>query len=278
MINYVIAAWSGLRRGKVRPTRTYEAYLKDRTFYLRFHLDRVLKIKKHISHITIVAPFNFEAEPKEFSDYLEALPEEIDGVGITVLRRENVGVSYGSYSYAFEKMGTAWKYYIFQEDDFIPVPEGFDDILVKALRAKNRETGKKKNRMCGCVCAFLRRDRSYKKTYIVNYRRTPVIGHNLSIAKSSVLSKVAAVNGGTLPYMFDVYSGLSADKFSMGFYNAGYRIEDTTREWDGAFAKGNGEIRLFFHLRKNPRNPLIVAPIELWYDENKALRQRWEVQ
>ena len=158
-VNYVIAAWSGPRRGKARPTRTYEKYFTDMTFYLRFHINRVLKIKKHISHITIVAPFNYGEEPKEFSAYLDSMPEEIDGVGVTVLRRENVGISFGSFSYAFEQLGPEWDYYIFNEDDHIPVHKSFDEELVNAL-LKSKS---------GCVCAWKRGDKQYSEK--------PVIGH-----------------------------------------------------------------------------------------------------
>ena len=273
-VNYVIAAWSGPRRGKPRPTRKYKQYFGDRSSYLKFHITKVLELRKHISHITIVAPFNYESEPKEFTAYLDSFPEDFEGIKTTVLRRDNMGLSFGSFSYAFEKLGEDWEYYIFNEDDHIPVAQDFDAKLIKKLKDAGPQ--------CGAVCAFLRKDRKKSKAdegrYENDYSKNPVIGHPLSVSKASVLSKVASVNGGKLPYKFDVYSGLTADEFSYGFPKAGYRLEDMTDKFCGAFAKGNGAIKWFngqvglTGARDKDKEPIVV-PIELWEMQNRALLQ-----
>ena len=254
-INYVIAAWSGPRRGKPRPTRQYEKYFKDRTYYLRFHLDWATKLKKYISHITIVAPFNFEEEPKAFGRYLEEVSEGVGGIEVTVIRRTNIGVSFGSFSHAFRELGTDWEYYIFNEDDHIPVCQDFDAVLLGGLKKSKS----------GSVCAWLRTDDKYAEN--------PVIGHPLSIAKSTTLARVAKVNEGKLPYKLDPYSGLSADEFSYGFYKAGYKITDMTETHCGSFAKGNGRIWWFGGVQKSPTKipgkEALVVPIEVWENSNK---------
>jgi len=261
-VNYVIAAWSGLRRGKPRPTRNYKKYFEDRTYFLRFHLDFALKKQKNISHVTIVAPFNSEEEPKEFARYLADMPAEINGIEVTVLRRENVGVSFGSFSFAFEKLGAEWDYYIFNEDDHIPIAKDFDEKLITALEDAGPQ--------CGCMCTWLRRDKHYKKN--------PVIGHLFSVAKSSVLSNVAKVNEGKLPYKLDVYSGLSADEFSHGFTKARYKISDMTDKYCAAYVKGDGRIWWVGGDRpseyKVKGKEALIVPIEMWENHNREQREK----
>ena len=146
------------------------------------------------------------------------------------------------------------EYYIFNEDDHIPVAPRFDSHLRKALR--------KKGSKYGSVCAWRRTDANK------SYAAKPIIGHPLSIAKSSTLTKVASANNGKLPYLKDIYSGMSADEFSKGFYKAGYRIGDMLPRFCGAFASGDGRIQWFGAGEGKP----LVAPIELWEPKNKKMR------
>lgn len=116
MINYVIAAWGGTRRER----------FAQRVPYLKQHVDQ-LKAIGWPSHVTIVAPIG-DGAPMAYYDALS----EAEGLGAVVLRRENQGLSYGSWNYAWkEYRGSGFDWWIFIEDDYVPMVHNFEFEMVR---------------------------------------------------------------------------------------------------------------------------------------------------
>jgi hypothetical protein len=141
-INYVIATWSGYRRSG------NDQFHEDASFYLRNHLDSLLILDHHLGQITIVVPENPE-EPKEFTEYLKTIPSRSKDTPIKILRRKNVGQSYGSYSDTFIKYGDSFDYYIFMEDDYVFSKPNFDQIMVQMFESAEE---------CGYLSSYVKLD------------------------------------------------------------------------------------------------------------------------
>ena len=141
-INCVIAGWSGLRRDGFGP------YIEDRAYYLKAQLKSLEKLAHNLDQITIVVPNNPD-EPKEFTELLEEIPRRMGTALVYVLRRENLGQSYGSYSHVYEKYRDRFDYYIFVEDDYIFVQDNFDTELMVSCASMNN---------CGFLCSLVLQD------------------------------------------------------------------------------------------------------------------------
>lgn len=135
-VNYVIACWMGGRRAEDRRS------LKDRSFFLRQHL-QVLETRRHqIDLVTIVLA-------RGGDDNADALARAIKSAGDTpveVLERENTGYSYASWNHAFETYGDRFTHYILIEDDYAPWVDDFDSILIAHANRKNTYVCSKQSR------------------------------------------------------------------------------------------------------------------------------------
>jgi hypothetical protein len=143
-INLVIAAYSGLRRDQFQP------YVEDRTYYLQIQLQALQNLKHNLSQITIVAP-RHEEESLDYARFLETIPPKIGSTDVVVLRRENYGQSYGSYSFVYDKYRDAFDYYILIEDDYVFVKNHFDLELATWYKCIPN---------CGFLCSFVWEDQS----------------------------------------------------------------------------------------------------------------------
>jgi hypothetical protein len=122
-LNYVIAAWGGPRRSDDPRA------IADRTFFLRTHLARLERTSHQLAEITVVVPDNPE-EPSAFTAYVAALP-------YPVIRRPNVGYSYGSYIETFRRSHGRFDGYVFTEDDYVFVEDDFDRELAEIARRRS---------------------------------------------------------------------------------------------------------------------------------------------
>lgn len=141
-VNCVIACWSGPRRDQFDP------YAEDRTYYLRAQLKSLEKLEHRIDQITVVVPENAD-EPKSYTRFIDSLPDYIGNTKLVVIRKENYGQSYGSWSHVFGKYKDSFDYYIFIEDDYIFVEDNFDAELVVDHRAMPN---------CGFLCSLVMED------------------------------------------------------------------------------------------------------------------------
>lgn len=134
--NYVLCCWSGPRRG-IDPRRD-----KDPAIYLRSNIASLRRLAHDLSQITVVIPEN-PSEPKAFASYVEQIPAHIGSTKVVVVRRPNVGMSYGSFSDVYGMYRTTFDYYFFVEDDYVFAVDHFDRLHIEELE---------KYPKCGYVC------------------------------------------------------------------------------------------------------------------------------
>jgi len=127
-INYVIPCWGGRRN-----SGHDEDYAKDRGFYVKAQLQQLTKLKHNLRQITFVSPKN-PPEGKQLYETLKTFPASIRDTKIEViLDHPYPGWSYASFAYVYEKYRTEFEYYIFCEDDYVPVLDNFDEVLVRMM-------------------------------------------------------------------------------------------------------------------------------------------------
>jgi len=231
--NYVVAAWTGARRGDPE---------LDGSIYLHHHLKALEAYEHELSQITVVAPRN----PHETSRVAEML-ENLDGAriqhaSVTLLRRENTGLSYGSFSYAYERFRGAFEYYIFVEDDYVFVRNHFDRILIDMFAQRPG---------CGFLCQLVR-----------PYHGLPIAAISNGITRRDILAKVWE-RFGELPHV--AHSGHRYDDnqqvgFGRAFEDVGYALEDFSDVFRSPF----------FHWRKRTivefaaqNEAHLIAPIQM---------------
>ncbi len=131
--HYILATWGGPRRDD------WPAQVADPTYFVAVHLAQIARLKtSRIQKITVAAP-TFPLEPASYQLRLEALAlrHEIEtGISVEILRRKNIGISYGSFSDAWLANRGRFEATIFCEDDQLPGVDDFDSLLLEKLRNK----------------------------------------------------------------------------------------------------------------------------------------------
>lgn len=202
-VNYVIATWSGPRRSG------NDGFHEDAALYLRKHLETLSQLDHHLGQITIAVPENSE-EPEEFTNYLKTIPSTIRNTPVEILRRKNIGQSYGSYSDAFLKYSDSFEFYIFIEDDYVFSKTNFDQILVQMFKSASN---------CGYLSSYVKHD-------LPNYCNSrPHAAVSNGISSTEVLQSIVD-ECGLLPYggnstVKKVYDCTPQLNFSYAFLDVG---------------------------------------------------------
>jgi len=249
-INYVIAAWSGLRRGDRNPNFGKDCnrdenwvrdkkYDKDRRHYLKFHLEQLKKYKSHVTQITIVCPDN-PHEPKYFQEFLKRLPAQIRHIPVVVLRRPNYGFSFGSFSYAYDKYKN-FTYYIFTEDDYVFIRDYFDLELITRYESLPK---------CGFLCSYIA-DRQKGCTLLTDDHFLVSVG----LTSADVLAKIWQKHK-SIPHA--KHGGASQIAFLRAFLDEGYLLYDYASDFRIPFQWPSGR----FNIYGNRKAPILSAPTQ----------------
>jgi hypothetical protein len=138
-INYVIASWSGPRRGGTTPNSVN---------YVKHHIEVLSTLKHNLTQITVGYPHNPNESP-EYSEFINTLETNTScNTPIKVFRVSNGGASYGQWSKVADYYKDAFDYYIFVEDDYFPAIDCFDSDLVTIFKWSQ------KYRNCGYLSAL----------------------------------------------------------------------------------------------------------------------------
>lgn len=121
-IEYVVASYMGDRIDKMPE---YEA---DRAYFLRCQLASLEALDHSVKGITIV--HNESGHPDE--RFLDTIPMRIRDARVRVIRRPNVGFSYGAYVEAIGKTPQA-THFILMEDDYVFQESGFDAWMLERM-------------------------------------------------------------------------------------------------------------------------------------------------
>ena len=243
---YVIAAYSGNRRDNYLP------YLNDRTHYLKLHFKKLSQLQHRLNKILIVAPWD-ENPKNEFERYLASeYPKTVGTANVSVLRRNNIGMSYGSYSDSFKSETEAarkWDWWILMEDDNIPVLDHFDSILKNCFRRKPN---------CGALWGHISQAERHPSNPWPDY--FPVAGcHSCGITTGPIMDEVWKERG-LLPHFTpgERYEGADQVEFTRAFMVGGRNIEGLNHEYQVGMMYFHGSVVF----RNDPGLPLIFAPLQ----------------
>jgi hypothetical protein len=204
--NYMIGTWSGKRLRDI-----FDQY--GDVNYLKHHINQLNNISHGLTQVTIGYPSNPD-ESASYTEYITNLTQLNDGTPIVVMPMENDGLSYGQWSRIFEKYQNDFDYFIFNEDDYSPVTDNFDQIMLTKFNELED---------CGFLCGLKFEGDRYK----VPQGSEPLPCHAGSVfgITSTKILKEIWQKYGALPHESGIKNGQM--KFSDAFLECGY-IEDIT--------------------------------------------------
>lgn len=138
--NLIIACWSGPRRNERDELLNIVPYPTTRIGHLQKQVATLSRFSHNLAQITLVVP-PYSEEPDNFTRYLDRLPKRLGSAVLEVYRSpSNLGWSYGSWHHAVQKY-QGFDHYLFLEDDYAFVRDGFDSIMVDLWNQRqNAET------------------------------------------------------------------------------------------------------------------------------------------
>lgn len=231
-IHYVIGAYFGARH------HADPRYESDPTVLVAAHLASLGHLLHSLRRVTVVV----SGETTRAVDaYLSALPPSIGGADLAILRRPNVGMSYGAFSDGFVQTCGEFTHYIFTEDDYLFTQPSFDSELVGEL---NRRDG------CGMLCGA---------AYRTLHDTMPHAAVFIAIARTEALAAAALRYGGVLPHDRQSarpeagFYGQKAMSFSI--QEVGYGLEDWLDRWSTAYWDSAERIARWFGRREGEPDP-----------------------
>lgn len=156
---------------------------------------------------------------------------------IRVVTRENIGVSFGSFSYAFDMFKTEYDYFLFCEDDIIFIQDDYYKKCIEQFETDRDNLG-------FIALAPISEDNTHS-------------GGGFGCSKTDVLNKVCEHNQGVLPYNnindSTIHLHESAEvRFTNIFLELGYKIKnlDLVSPYCSNWEKNKGHI-YYRNLRNN---------------------------
>lgn len=218
---YVIAGWCGPRRCPDARANS------DQLFYLRVHLTALSNMRfKHDVLVVMPGVVNHD---------LNAFLNEFPRLRVSLMTRENRGLSYGSWSDAV-RVYPNYDFYALVEDDYIPTVDPFR-CLVPIMEREG----------IGLLCSYANDSHGAWHAAVTNC----VVSRNAIEAASQEFGALQYGPG-------DVgYSTDAQVQFSQGFVRAGVVLRDYTPWYQAPFY--DGKITVF----GNREHPWIWIPIQM---------------
>ena len=214
---YVVNFYFGNRR------RTIDEYHKDPLCFLKKQIELLNDISHNLTKI--IFTINVEIDHyKILSWALKIIPKKIKNAEVDVLIRENLGLSYGAFSDAFETYREFYDYFIFNEDDYFPIEENWDEYLIRKYNSLPNS---------GYLSAMTRESDVWNK----NRRHA---GHCFGISSTKNLNIVFEKYGG-LPHSRETNNYSAQEEvqiqFTQCFEEVGLRNYDIREEYRVSFAR-----------------------------------------
>lgn len=235
---YVVASWGGARRKPQHPRLHADGGL-----YVRENVIRALSLGRGLDRIVIAAPEG-HGFYRGYEESLTQLPEigAHMGKSVEVLRRPNIGLSYGSLNDVYGKYMTSFDYYIFTEDDYWPATFDFDEILVRMIEERPK---------CGFLCGLLWEVKDYAQGCAAIF---------VGIFRSKALEAVWNSRGCLARFQGNDYGEAEHAGqigISTSLVQAGYAIEDWTKHYSSPFHKETGVV-----VYGDPKAPALFIPAQ----------------
>ena len=232
---YVIASWTGTRRGR---DPKYEA---DPLTYVREHLGRLNLLQHSIDKIVVYFPL-MQNEPAHITRGIDEMMAHADPL-VDIRRRENRGQSYGSYHDAYEEYRKdGYKWWFFVEDDYVATQDHFDQIFLDIFLSEPE-------------CSISTPLNFGAEFPGFGYVEHP--GAGIGFTSSDIMDRIWARNGGFNHEASDVDYNI-ADQLLWGIvFGEQGKILDTRGKYCFAFRAAAGT-----RIYHDPRLPLIFAPLQ----------------
>ena len=121
---YVVTFYLGERR------KTVSQQKDDVLFFLKQQIAHLSYFKHNLKNIIFV--FNVEKSHEKYFKHIRKLvPSQIQNTEVQILKRKNIGFSYGGWSDVYNYYKDKFDYYIFNEDDYFFTQHNWDNYLVK---------------------------------------------------------------------------------------------------------------------------------------------------
>ncbi|MFA5207183.1 MAG: hypothetical protein WC428_00635 [Candidatus Paceibacterota bacterium] len=208
----VYCTYFGNRRGKftASPANATEALI-----VFKKNIEHDLTFECGVDNMDIIIVNNHaDTITKECCEYLENLNNSETKFGkIFVVERENIGASMGAYSYAFDKFGNNYDYWLFIEDDLKIIYPNYYKMIIDEFANENENLG-------------------FLSLTLINEENNPAIAFvsgGFGATKKEILEKVKAKYG-KLPYDegmgIGTYAqiGFSEVMFTNCYYKMGYKV------------------------------------------------------
>lgn len=224
---YVVATWHRARQNP-EPEKPEE--------YLKAQVLQLTKLKHNLSKVIFSHPCAMDELYKTFFHPIN-IPFEYQIIEELTERR-----SYGSWIHAFKKYQLEYDYYIFIEDDYVPVIDNFDSILVEQLEKKQ----------CGYLCGW-KGEASYIHAAIAN-----------GIVKSTTLKAIYDKFHAMIPVGYPASYPGNQLGFSHAFLDNEFTIDDYTDLYNSSFWQ-SGSKELVYMCRTH--KDYLIKPVQQFWRE-----------
>jgi hypothetical protein len=124
----MVACWAGARR------RKDPNYINDSAYYVKENIKQLSKLKHNLDQITFIVNKN---DDQVYNTYMSNLNGSMIGTAkVEVLFRPNIGMSYAAWEHGYKHSKGKFKYYIINEDDYLPYMDNFDTLLEDIILEK----------------------------------------------------------------------------------------------------------------------------------------------
>tara|TARA_R110000822_G_scaffold310343_1_gene442684 strand:+ start:631 stop:1503 length:873 start_codon:yes stop_codon:yes gene_type:complete len=210
---YAIAFYLGDRRRKFPP------YEVDRLCYLKKQIETLTVNKHSLNKIYFI----FSVEEGHYdllNKALNIIPKNIQGAGVEIIVRKNAGFSYGAWSDLMDK--TNHDYYIFNEDDYFFIEDGWDSYMINSFKEKPNCGG------FGIFINVIHGEENGKEHF----------GHSCFCTSKEIIQDIKTnYNGFTYPQNSNYGDNQNNQAtFTYSLIKAGYRLYDIRDDYDLFFA------------------------------------------
>jgi len=230
-VNYLLSTWAGEKRRN------------PSTEYLQAHLDKLFSLQNNLSQVTVIRPLG--SNNKEFYKLKPSVKKKI-----TLIDRPANDRSYGQFFYAFNQF-PYFDYYILAEDDYLPMVDGFDSILIEMLNEKGVDY------LCGKYHNHRAEDPKHPE-------------QNIGIVKGEALRKILQANPDPYFPVNGLDDGSEKIIFAKLFTDLGLTIDDYSDRF--AVPYWDRYLRYLTPFKDNP----LFSPYQL--EIGKAFTYDWDTK